>query len=323
MSDLESTDLICEARRRELSERDQRRLDELLSRDLGARLMQLMQPELERSSRVQPRDDVLAARIAEQVLGRADLESVRSPMGVGRRSWSSSVLRRGRGPFWLLAAAIMLGATGAAAWWATHPKVVESVNPVPEESGKAAGVRRISGAMNQRQPREPEPEPEPVLVSRSEPSSAEQTAPELKALEQKPAVAIRRDPVRANSLPSTAAQLFSEANLLRREGQPAQATRLYRNILSDYPKTREASLSRLVLAKTLAGSNPRQSLAYYQEVARTDGSLRAEALWGIVEAATQLRQTGVKEQALTDLMREFPESAYADVARRRTKDAGL
>ncbi|HMA96467.1 MAG TPA: hypothetical protein VKP30_27465, partial [Polyangiaceae bacterium] len=313
MSELESTDLLCEARRRELSEREQRRLEELLSRDLGARLMQLMQPELERSSRVQPGDDVLATRIAEHALALADLGPVRSRLHLDREdldrenlvrkrdsNWASAVVRRGRGPLWLLAAAIMFGATGAAAWWATHSSVVETVNSSSEESGEVAGVRRISKALNQRRSRESESEsvplPERVLTPESVPSSTELGAPEPAPREAMTADASpvsRRDSARVPSTLLTAAQLFADANLLRREGHSAQAIRLYRNILSDYPKTREASLSRLVLAKTLAGSNPRQSLAYYQVVARTNGSLRAEALWGVVEAATQLKQVGI------------------------------
>lgn len=334
MSELESTDLLCEARRRELSEREQRRLEELLSRDLGARLMQLMQPELERSSRVQPGDDVLATRIAEHALALADLGPVRPRLHLDRENLvrkrdsngDSAVVRRRRGPLWLLTAAIMFGATGAAAWWATHSSVVETVNSNSEESGEVAGVRRISKALNQRRSRESVPLPERVLTPESVPSSRELDAPEPAPREAMTADAgpvSRRDSARLPSTLLTAAQLFADANLLRREGHSAQAIRLYRRILSDYPKTREASLSRLVLAKTLAGSNPRQSLAYYQEVARTNGSLRAEALWGVVEAATQLKQVGIKEHALTDLMREYPESAYADVARRRMKDAGL
>jgi outer membrane protein assembly factor BamD (BamD/ComL family) len=41
-------------------------------------------------------------------------------------------------------------------------------------------------------------------------------------------------------------------------------------------------------------------------------------LWGIAETASALGARSQAEQALTDLIREFPDSPYAEVARART-----
>lgn len=324
MSDLESTDLICESRRRELSEREQRRLEELLSRDLGARLTQLMQPELERCSRVRPGDDLLSRRIVERALLGAGVQAAARSQTRVQHPYMAVRKRRGRGPLWLLAAAILFGATGAAAWWATHSQALSSPGEPSDESTQATGARHVIRIATPSRA----PVAAPSIPARVLEPAADRDAEEPQLL---PSSDASHTPAPEATAPShgaarqrmstvSAAQLFADANLLRREGRLTEAIRLYQRILTEAPNMREASLTRLVLAKSLAASNPKQALAYYQEVARVDGSLRAEALWGVVQTATQLKQVGVKRQAITELIREFPDSAYADVARQEKSD---
>jgi tetratricopeptide (TPR) repeat protein len=120
----------------------------------------------------------------------------------------------------------------------------------------------------------------------------------------------------ANS--SSARDLFARANLLRRQGRSADAAGLYRLLLELYPNSREVGPTRLALAKHLQATDPAAALAQYRALAANGGALRAEALWGISETATNSGSSALAEQALSDLVREFPESPYAEVARSRT-----
>jgi len=111
--------------------------------------------------------------------------------------------------------------------------------------------------------------------------------------------------------------LFARANLLRRQGRMAEAAVLYELLLDRYASSREVGPSRLALGKHLQGKQPERALVQYRAVAAAGGALRAEALWGISEVAATLSDPSLAEQALTDLIAEFPDSPYAEVARAR------
>jgi tetratricopeptide (TPR) repeat protein len=116
----------------------------------------------------------------------------------------------------------------------------------------------------------------------------------------------------------SASELFARANLLRRQGRVAEAAVLYELLLDLYPNSREVGPARLALAKYLQARQPERALSQYRAVAGGGGALRAEALWGISEIATAQGRPAVAEQALADLLREFPDSPYAEVARARS-----
>lgn len=329
MSELESTDLICEARRRELSERDQRRLEDLISTDLDAKLMLLMQPELERASRVQVGDEVLARRLAEYALQIPQLVTS-APDSAATIKPGNGSSRRARGPIWFLAAAaIFMVGSGAAAWKLVQLNPVELIGSVNDEDTSGVGTRHVASnsraaklAISGDAPLTTAPNVSTVPTALVLDSTSSVPAPEEVAPALEPQTGKCRDcggrPIRASS---GAGQLFAQANQLRRDGHAGAALQLYRRILAEHPSSSEAALARVVLAKSLASSKPSQALAHYQDVARVGGPLRAEALWGIVEIATALNQPALKQQALGDLIREFPDSAYADVARRGMTDA--
>ncbi|HEY5958596.1 MAG TPA: hypothetical protein VIV60_18675 [Polyangiaceae bacterium] len=302
MSDMDPTDLVCKACRQPLTELEARRLDELVATNLEARLMYLMLPEFERAGRLQRGDDALAIRIAERALARTTKGSVRR---IPRVSW-------------LLAAAILMGVTAAAgAWWTVRPLYREAfgerTSPTPRaEVLKKGKPKRLGNPQPNLDKNVPEGmvEAAPTNVEVT-PTNAEMNEPPVIARE-------RRNP--ANIAPS-AADLFSRANLMRRDGRNTEALQLYRSILDVHPSSREAPLARLALAKSLSASKPDQALSHYQELARSCKSLRAEALWGISETAAATGQRTLRQQALSDLLREFPESSYAAVARQGLSDA--
>ncbi|HEY0466861.1 MAG TPA: hypothetical protein VGC79_21800 [Polyangiaceae bacterium] len=105
--------------------------------------------------------------------------------------------------------------------------------------------------------------------------------------------------------------------MLRRRGRAREAAALYELLLSQHPTSREVGPTRLALGKYLQPTQPERALAQFRAVAGGGGALRAEALWGISEVATALGDGATSERALGDLLREFPDSPYAEVARAR------
>ena len=68
MSQIHTTDLLCRARREELTLDEQRRLDESLEHSLEVKLVSQILAELDRESCVRPGDELLLARINARAL---------------------------------------------------------------------------------------------------------------------------------------------------------------------------------------------------------------------------------------------------------------
>ena len=291
MSQVELTDLLCRSRREELTPDEQRRLNESLEFSLEVKLMSEILPELERESRVRPGDDLLLARINARVL---------APSRISQRAPA----KRRRLTMLLVAAAVLLVAGLAGAWLgvAHHRRAAAPASEVakPKPMAKPKPSARFF----------PSTPAKPVIppVIPEELPSPPKPAPS--------AAASGRVGVSASRVGS-AGELFTRANLLRRQGRAGEAAVLYELLLDQYPSSREVGPTRLALGKYLQATQPERALAQYRAVAGSGGALRAEALWGISEVATSLGNGSISEQALADLLREFPDSPYAEVARAR------
>jgi len=307
MSQLEPTDLLCRSRREQLSVDEQRRLNECLERSLEVALMSQMLSELERESRVRPGDDALLARITASALGK--------PRKAPTRRRPLTML--------LVAAAVLLLAGLASAW------LERARQPESPEAPEGSWIKTFTGWPWQEPKRARPPTVLPIvkpIPSQAAPAEPEPThdsdvAEEIPNSEPIPAPSSsvsRRAPQEPRAASSSASELFARANLLRRQGRGAEAAELYRLLLELHPNSREGGPTRLALAKYLQAKQPAQALALYRAVARSGGALRAEALWGISETASTLGERALSEQALADLIREFPDSPYAEVARTRT-----
>jgi len=291
MSQPEATDLLCRSRREELTPDEQRRLNESLQYSLEVKLMSEILPELERESRVRPGDDLLLARINARVLAPSRL-SQRAP---AKRRALSMVL---------VAAAVLLMGGLAAAWIgvAHHQRGAES----PAESAQPKPIAK------------PKPSARFLPSTPALPSELPPDPPSPPPFAPSPSAAARVGaPAPRASAPSSANDLFTRANLLRRQGRAGEAAVLYELLLDQYPNSREVGPSRLALGKYLQATQPERALAQYRAVAAAGGALRAEALWGISEVASSLGDGTTSEQALAGLLREFPDSPYAEVARAR------
>jgi TolA-binding protein len=304
MSQLEPTDLLCRSRREELSIDEQRRLNQYLQHSLEVALMSQLLSEFEKESRVRAGDEALLARITVSALGK--------PQRAPRKRRPLTML--------LVAAAVLLMASLASALigrarqasapgdslnffsdlpWkvakrARRATVVPSARPVASQTVHTEADPGATGD-SQKIPSIPPPSPAPNGSDSARAGSGAKKVPA-----------------------ASAGELFARANLLRRQGHSVEAAGVYRVLLERYPNSREVAPARLALAKYLQAAEPELALAHYRAVAVSGGTLRAEALWGISEVATVLGQRSLAEQALADLMREFPDSSYAAVARART-----
>ena len=307
MSQVEPTDLLCRSRREELTADEQRRLNESIQRSLEVKLLSQMLPEFERESRVRPGDDLLLARISARALGVPEKASRKRP--------ALTML--------LVAAAVLLVASIAGAWFGIA-RVPNAPSPWPARViawpwGKAAKPAK---------PGPPRSAPTAKVVPSATPSAlpvapktvddSEQALPILTPSAPASGSVFRRAREHSEAPHDSASELFARANLRRRQGRAGEAAVLYELLLDLYPNSREVGPTRLALAKYLQGKQPERSLAQYRAVASGGGPLRAEALWGISEVATTLGEHSVAERSLADLLREFPDSPYAEVARSRT-----
>ena len=307
MSQVEPTDLLCRSRREELTSEEQRRLNESIERSLEVKLVSQMLPEFERESRVRPGDDLLLARISARALG--------VPEKAPRKRRPLSML--------LVAAAVLLVASIAGAWLGVarspHAPTQRPAVVIAWPWGKAAKPARprlmplaqaMPSATVSAQPSEPSELPASPDINAVTASSTPSAKPSDSAAQR------AHEP--ALVPPDSASELFARANLRRRQGRAGEAAVLYELLLDLYPTSREVGPTRLALAKYLQSTQPERALAQYRAVAGGGGPLRAEALWGISEVATTLGARSVAEQSLADLLREFPDSPYAEVARTRT-----
>ncbi|HYQ42464.1 MAG TPA: tetratricopeptide repeat protein [Polyangiaceae bacterium] len=297
MSQIEPTDLLIRCRREQLTLDEQRRLSESIEVSLEVRLMSQILPELERESRVRPGDDVLLARI-----NAGALAAIRS-----RASAPVRLPIKRRTVMLLVAAAVLLIAGLAGAWLGgALPR------RAPEPASERARPKVVDNAKQVVKQRPP------ALVAAPEPAEPPGAVVSLDSIEPLPTASAPPRAAEAKLIgPGTASELFTRANLLRRQGRAGEAAVLYELLLDLYPSAREVGPTRLALAKFLQTKQPERALAQYRALASGGGALRAEALWGISEIATNLGDRSVAKQALGDLLREFPDSPYAEVARAR------
>lgn len=308
MNEPECTDLVCRARREELSRDEWRRLDRLRQTSWDVRLTEVILHELDKESVVQRCDNELAGRIVEGALRR-------------RMTSSASGTRKST---WLLAALVLMtvGAAGAATGmlWNTRAPAPAQVSVVSASAAASAESQRDSSAASVR-----DSVADDARNSRSELQNSDSTADgeSIHSTANEPATeraGTFRPKTGRTDVPD-AKSLFAKANLLRRQGETAQAVALYRMLVQEFPSAQEVPLARLALAKLLMASSPSDAMANFKLLAQSSPALRAEGLWGMAQAARRLGQAATERHALELLLKEFPDTPYADVARQRLANA--
>jgi TolA-binding protein len=128
-------------------------------------------------------------------------------------------------------------------------------------------------------------------------------------------------PVAVVSPPSpieTPAQLFSEANDLRRSGKEAQSIAAYRKLQRTFPGSAEAEVSYATLGSLLLDrARPPEALAQFDHYVEHGGPLLEDVLAGKASALGRLGRARDERRTWENLLSRFPSSVYAGRAKAR------
>lgn len=240
-------------------------------------------------------DDALIARVADR--------AARAPRRIAR--W----------PRWQVAAAIamLLTCGGATAAWMTYRQSPrqEAPLPAPRPEPSAKAPRRS-------------PHIAPLVSPSDQPPAANDRAEAPSQPQRRP----RPQPV-ATAVPATppppsptAAEMFAEANALRRKGDTRQAVALYQSLRHRFPGSSQALLSAISVGDLLLADDPAGAVAAYSAYLRDspNGSLTEEALFGRARGLRTLGRVTDERQAWQELSRRFPRSPYQPTASRRLRE---
>jgi TolA-binding protein len=277
-------DLSALARRDELAQPEQERLEALMKDSVEARLFHGLGRRFDAEDPSPPVTDATSEAVVDAVL--KDLQEKAGNRA--RRTLPRSA--------WLLAAAAVLAASLA---------------------GAVVGVQRLRSrpAPPPLVAARPDVSSDGQPVSRSQPSilipSVPSQLPAEPALSAEPAAT-------PTAAPSSPAELLSAAGRARRNGQPAQAENLLQALRMRYPNSPEASASEITLGELqLERGQAGAALAHFDGYLRRSpgGALAPEALWGRAKALTQLGRSIDARASLSELLERYPDSPYASSAR--------
>ncbi len=115
-----------------------------------------------------------------------------------------------------------------------------------------------------------------------------------------------------------ASQLFARANEARREGDLEDAISLYERLSSQYPSSVEAQDAKVLIGNLLLSQrSPRAALRQFEGYGSEP--LALEALWGRAQALRRLASAD-EGTVLQELVRDYPDSPYAESARKRRRE---
>jgi len=307
-------DLLVLARQRQLSEEEERRFQialqssreleclydagvrfddeaDLLSGD-EARINRLVAGALER---IDPRDGVNAPRAAK--VARASLVA---------RYFAAS-----------LSFGLLLCVTLASAWDYVGKRAAQQA-----QQAQQAALQRSSSVAARRRVGPPAPSLVPAPVPALTPTSDGPPADASASLRHPvPAARVPLGPERKLATTDEAlssSELFARANQARRKGDIEQAISLYERLGQAYPNSVEAEDAKVLRGNLLLSQrSPHAALRQFEDY--HSGALSLEALWGRAQALRKLGSPD--EQAiLSELVRNYPGSPYAEAAEKRLRE---
>jgi TolA-binding protein len=286
-------DLPVLVRRGEAAPSERRRLDMVLGASRLERWLHALGCDYDQMETRCEGDEALLRRIVNRV-------AERQPVGSHRRGRRVAVA---------LVAVAGFVTVGAAAL--TLPRIIETarseqvaecVGCPPSKQDTTAATGNRTGASTQTAPVAAEQTSTPSLPGAA--SAAAKTAP-------------------AQAPPKSPAELFSDANALRKSGRTNAAVATYSRLQRQHPASSEARLSRVLLGRIFlqqgaADAAYRQFSSYLRS--SPGGSLAEEAMHGQATALRMSGKTAEERRVYEQLIRRFPRSIYARRARERLQE---
>jgi len=304
-------DLLVRARRGELGEDDARRFEIAVGASRELELLYQAGTEFDAQAELLPGDEERMAALVAGALAELELERAQSPVAREAR-----VLPRRRSDARFFATSVGLGmllaVAIASAWQAAERR--HWVGGAP--AGHAASAAVTSHAS------QPSPSPSPPVAapptSVAPVSSAVVIPPRRAAVAGgavSSGVAASSPAHEAPAAPAGPSELFARANEARRSGGREAALELYEELIARYPSSVEAEDARVLVGNLrLSLRSPSAALGEFERYPA--GALTPEALWGRARALRSL-QSPEERQVLERIVREFPDSPYANGARQR------
>jgi TolA-binding protein len=304
-------DLLALARRGDLPEADERRLRHLLATSAEARLLHDTGCAFDREAPVVAGDDERVARIEQEVLARL------RERPAARRMSARFIVRA-----CLVAAMITTSAVGASILSRKAPGPAALPSATPPVTASVEGERGESGPalapVPTTRPSPPPTMPEPeALPTPSDPPAP----PALPPKTTRAALPSAAPPPETRETRETVSPqaLFSAASRARVRGDGAEAIRLSRQLVTEFPSSNEAVTTHLSLGMLyLQEGQVGPALDEFRAGRRLGPPVTmAEAIWGESQALRKLGRTVEERAALEELLSSYPESAYTGAARKR------
>ncbi len=120
--------------------------------------------------------------------------------------------------------------------------------------------------------------------------------------------------------PPSAAELLAQAHKLRRSGRYAESADAYQRLRTIWPHSPEATAALLSLADLkLTLGEPASALRLFDGYLASRGPLSQEAHYGRIRALRNLGRTNEAQDATTEFVRAYPDSAQAQTLRAKTQ----
>jgi tetratricopeptide (TPR) repeat protein len=307
-------DLSALSRRKALSEPDQRRLDMCLAASPSLVSLDQVGRDFDQMRTVAADDQALAEKLIRVVKERQEREPPRLGVHWNRRTLAG-----------LSAMGILLISLGAMAglWHARSQQVQIAVHAQRSPWAVPGAVLNQVPAMPGAPPTASLICPLPCDKPDSQQALSEVLVPPMGSSNSVlPAIhgSVTSGPIVARPIADSASPgaLFTRANAARRRGNINQAAKLYLQLQAQYPQAAEAVLSSVLLARIELGHGASSAaLKQFDQYLRfaPGGSLAQEALQGRAQALGQLGRRDDQAATYRELLRRFPESVYAPVAR--------
>jgi TolA-binding protein len=311
VADLHPEDLLEREAGGKLGEAERARLQAHLTRCATCRFERLLRADFVAELEADEAPDALAGLSARP--SRVAVPA--RPRRVRRVLWSRARVA------WLVAAATLLvGGVAAATGMTRHiwsqPVELTKEDPAPVSEVKKPKNGRAAPRVEapHEVPSQAQEQPAPVAVN---PPPAQTAAPLPPSATPAPIAAHAASHL-SEMVPAPADLLDAESGA-RRQGDYERVVSLHRQLVSRFPGSREAQVSRAIVGRLLLDrGNPADALSSFDGyLGSGSGALEEEAMVGRATALERLGRRDEASRAWGDLLASFPESPYAAHARTR------